>query len=69
MYLHRSGGEKPSIERKYDADFKMTPAYHASIPDMMDAEDAIQGAAVPIQQEAYPISISPCSLKQRLASW
>lgn len=50
MYLHRSGGEKPSIERKYDADFKMTPAYHASLPDMMDAEDAIQGAAVPIQQ-------------------
>ena len=28
----------------------MTPAYHASLPDMMDAEDAIQGAAVPIQQ-------------------
>lgn len=50
MYLHRSGGQDPTIERKYDADFKMTPAYHASLPDMMDAEDAIQGAAVPIQQ-------------------
>lgn len=50
MYLHRSGGEEPSIERNYDADFKMTPAYRESLPDMMDAEDAIQGAPVPIQQ-------------------
>ena len=50
MYLHRAGGEEPSIERNYDADFKMTPAYRESLPDMMDAEDAIQGAPVPIQQ-------------------
>ncbi|GAB5562528.1 MAG: GTP cyclohydrolase FolE2 [Synoicihabitans sp.] len=50
MYLHRSGGEAPSIERNYDANFKMTPAYRETLPDMMDAEDAIQGAAVPIQQ-------------------
>jgi GTP cyclohydrolase IB len=50
MYLHRSSGQEPPIKREYDADFKMTPAYHASLPDMMDAEDAIQGAAVPIQQ-------------------
>lgn len=50
MYLHRSGGEEPSIERNYDADFKVTPVYRESLPDMMDAEDAIQGAPVPIQQ-------------------
>ena len=50
MYLHRSDGAEPSIERRYDADFKVSPAYRESLPDMMDAEDAIQGAPVPIQQ-------------------
>lgn len=50
MYLHRAAGQPPKMDRSYDAEFEMTPAYHASLPDMMDAEDAIQGAAVPIQQ-------------------
>ena len=51
MYLHRtSGGEAPRIKRSYDSNFKVTPAYHATLPDMMEAADAIQGAAVPIQQ-------------------
>ncbi len=50
MYLHRAAGQPPKMERSYDAGFKMTPAYHATLPDMMDAEDAIQGAPVPIQQ-------------------
>ena len=50
MYLHRTGGEAPRMTRAYDAKFKMTPDYQASLPDMMEAEDAIQGAAVPIQQ-------------------
>lgn len=50
MYLHRSDGEEPSIERRYDADFKVSPDYRESLPDMMDAEEAIQGAPVPIQQ-------------------
>jgi GTP cyclohydrolase I len=52
MYLHRSAnGAAPRIARGYDAKFKVTPPYRASLPDMMEAaHDAIQGAHVPIQQ-------------------
>jgi GTP cyclohydrolase I len=52
MYLHRNaGGEDPRIKRNYDAKFRVTPAYRASLPDMMEAaHDAVQGAHVPIQQ-------------------
>jgi Uncharacterized conserved protein len=52
MYLHRSAdGTPPKIARKYDASFKPDAKYRASMPDMMEAaQDAIQGANVPIQQ-------------------
>ena len=52
MYLHRSAsGAEPRIQRGYDAQFKATAAYRASLPDMMEAaHDAVQGALVPIQQ-------------------
>ena len=52
MYLHRTaGGDGPPIARRYNAKFKVTPAYRAELPDMMvAAHDAIQGAHVPIQQ-------------------
>ncbi|MDP3070595.1 MAG: GTP cyclohydrolase FolE2 [Opitutaceae bacterium] len=52
MYLHRSaGGAAPLIKRGYDDAFRVTPAYRASLPDMMEAaHDSIQGAHVPIQQ-------------------
>jgi GTP cyclohydrolase I len=52
MYLHASAdGTPPRIKRGYDAAFRVTPAYRASLPDMMEAaHDAIQGAHVPIQQ-------------------
>jgi GTP cyclohydrolase I len=52
MYLHRAAsGAAPRILRGYDPKFKVTPAYRASLPDMMDAaHSAIQGAHVPIQQ-------------------
>jgi GTP cyclohydrolase I len=52
MYLHRSAsGTAPRIKRGYDTKFKVTPAYRATLPDMMEAaHDAIQGAHVPIQQ-------------------
>ncbi len=52
MYLHRSAnGAEPRIRRGYDRKFKVTPAYRATLPDMMEAaHDAIQGAHVPIQQ-------------------
>ncbi len=51
MFLHAAaGGEKPRIRRAYDHAFQVTPAYRETLPDMMEAVDAIQGAAVPIQQ-------------------
>ena len=51
MYLHRTAaGETPRITRRYDHAFKLTPEYHASLPDMMEAVGAIPGADVPIQQ-------------------
>ena len=52
MYLHNSSDGQPAkIARRYDKKFRATPAYIASMPDMMRAaHDAIQGANVPIQQ-------------------
>ncbi len=52
MYLHRSScGQEPPVKRTYDKKFKPSPAYRATLPDMMEvAHEAIQGANVPIQQ-------------------
>ena len=51
MYLHQGpGGATPKISRSYDAAFAVTPGYRASLPDMMEAVDAIQGAPVAVQQ-------------------
>jgi GTP cyclohydrolase I len=52
MYLHRSNrGHLPKIARSYDAKFKPSATYRASLPDMMEvAHEAIHGAHVPIQQ-------------------
>ena len=52
MYLHgSSNGSPPRIARGYDARFRASPGYRASLPDIMDAShSAIQGSHVPIQQ-------------------
>lgn len=51
MYLHRTAsGAAPRMARAYDAKFRVTPAYRASLPDMMEAAESIPGATVPIQQ-------------------
>lgn len=52
MYFHRSAdGAEARVKSDYDAKFKSTAAYRATLPDMMEAaHDAIQGAHVPIQQ-------------------
>ena len=51
LYLHREKvGVPAKIVRAYDASFKATPAYRDSLPDVMDAVDAIEGANTPIQQ-------------------
>jgi GTP cyclohydrolase I len=52
MYLHSSAdGSLPRIARVYDARFRPSASYLASLPDIMDAaHDGIQGSHVPIQQ-------------------
>lgn len=51
LYLHREKAGTPAkIARGYATTFKVTPAYRDSLPDVMDAVDAIEGANTPIQQ-------------------
>lgn len=65
MYLHHGpGGTKPKIKRDYDENFEVSPAYRASLPDLMEAVDAIQGAPVAIQQ----VGVSNFKLPLRFAS-
>ena len=51
MYLHRHAAAPdaaPRLARAYDSAFRVTPAYRASLPDMMDV--AVAGPSVAIQQ-------------------
>jgi GTP cyclohydrolase I len=51
MFLHETaGGVPPLVKRRFDAAFKSDAAYRASLPDMMEAVNAAEGARVPIQQ-------------------
>jgi len=51
MYLHATpGGVAPLINRAFDGDFRSDATYRESLPDMMAAVDAADGARVPIQQ-------------------
>lgn len=52
LYLHKSDGAHPSLslKREYDRGFKADADYKASLPDIVHAEDAIEGSRVPIQQ-------------------
>ena len=51
MYLHHTaGGVAPLVNRTFDATFKTDAAYQKSLPDMMEAVNAADGARVPIQQ-------------------
>src|SRR4051812_9097361 len=51
MYLHQGPGGAPAkTARAYDHAFKVTDDYRATLPDMMEAVDAIQGAKAAIQQ-------------------
>ena len=51
MYLHETaGGVPPLVNRRHDAGFKSDAAYRATLPDMMEAVNAAEGARVPIQQ-------------------
>lgn len=66
MYLHAAGGAKPRLRRRYEEKFRATPAYRATLPDMMNAENALEGAAVPIQQVG--VSNFRLPLKYRMKS-
>ena len=51
MYLHETpGGVAPLVNRAFDASFKSDASYRDSLPDMMEAVNAADGARVPIQQ-------------------
>ncbi len=52
LYLHKThdGEARARLKRSYDAAFKATPAYRATLPDVMDAADAVEGANTPIHQ-------------------
>jgi GTP cyclohydrolase IB len=52
MYLHPTAeGGRPRVDRSYDARFRPSARYRASLPDIMDAaHDPIKGIHVPIQQ-------------------
>ena len=51
MYLHHTaGGVAPLVNRTFDATFKTDAAYQKSLPDMLEAVNAADGARVPIQQ-------------------
>lgn len=51
MYLHKTDpAEAAPVKRSYDSDFKPSEDYRESMPDIMEAVESEQGAAVPIQQ-------------------
>ena len=52
MYLHPTAeGGQPRVRRSYDARFRPSAEYRASLPDIMDAaHDPVHGVHVPIQQ-------------------
>lgn len=53
-------------ERSYDADFTVTPAYKASLPDLQNGPSSlIEGAAVAIQQVGIHNFRLPISYKKR----
>ena len=51
MFLHETaGGVPPLVGRRFDAGFKPGAGYAETLPDMMEAVNAAEGARVPIQQ-------------------
>jgi len=51
LHLHRNrDGSEPRLKRRYDAAFRPSAEYLASLPDILEAEDAALGAPVPLQQ-------------------
>jgi GTP cyclohydrolase I len=61
-----TGSSFPSPEPSYDADFTVTPAYRASLPDLQNGPSSlIEGAAVTIQQVGIHNFRLPISYKKR----
>lgn len=51
LYLHKvDGGQGLDLRQIYQRDFRVTPEYRDSLPDMQNASCAVQGANVAIQQ-------------------
>ncbi|MDX2005637.1 MAG: GTP cyclohydrolase FolE2 [Meiothermus sp.] len=64
-YLFKNtAGEQPVITRRYDGAFRPDAAYRASLPDMTETVDSVEGANVAIQQ----VGISGFKLPLRFAT-
>ena len=51
LYRHQDSPDiAPKITRYYDKDFRPDAAYKATLPDMTETIDSIEGANVPLQQ-------------------
>ncbi len=51
LYLHKVNGEADSpLRQHYQRDFRVTPEYRETLPDMQNASQALQGENVAIQQ-------------------
>lgn len=49
LFSYREG-ERPRIDRRYDAGFRPDPVYRATLPDMTRTVGSVEGADVTIQQ-------------------
>lgn len=69
LYLHQhSRGTKAVINRAFDHTFALSSDYYDSLPDMMHAEGAIQGANVPIHQVGVSNFKLPLAFKTKRGS-
>lgn len=48
--FHHRNGSKPKIQRHYDSNFRPSPEYRESLPDMTETVQSVEGADVAIQQ-------------------
>lgn len=65
FFFHRNAaGDEPLFSRRFEAEFRPTAEYHASLPDMTHTRDAVEGANVPIQQ----VGVSNFKLPLRFAA-
>jgi GTP cyclohydrolase I len=66
LKLHGSkNGGNQTLRRQYDSKFRVDAAYRASLPDLMQAKDAIEGARVALPQVGISGFRLPLKFKTR----